>query len=84
MSAIKKIVRTEGNELHLVLPDEFKDQEVDIEVSLHKVEKDEIKNKEQTTEEWRASLLAFYSQYSVDLSNNKFNRDELYDRDDRG
>jgi hypothetical protein len=83
MSAIKKIVKTEGNELHLVLPDEFKDKEVDIEVSLHKVESDNPEKKEQTEEEWRQSLREFYSQYSVDLSNYKFNRDELYDRDDR-
>jgi hypothetical protein len=83
MNAIKKIVKTEGNELHLVLPDEFKDKEVDIEVSLHKVEEENAPKKEFNLEEYRQSILDYWKDINADLSNYKFNRDELYDRDDK-
>ncbi len=84
MNALKKTVKAEGNELKIVLPDEFKDQEVDIEVTLHKVEKDEPEKKEFDLEEYRQSIRDYWKDFRVDLSNYKFNRDELYDRDDRG
>jgi hypothetical protein len=80
MSAIKKIVKTEGNELHLVLPDEFKDKEVDIEVSLHKIEKDIIANEDKDLEAYHQSIMDYYSKFHVDFTGYKFNRDELYDR----
>ena len=80
MNAIKTVVKTEGNELHLVLPDEFKDKEVDIEVSLHKVDEEVAPIKEFDLEEYRQAIRDRWSKFSVDMSNFKFNRDELYER----
>ncbi|MBI3220128.1 MAG: hypothetical protein HYZ44_11500 [Bacteroidetes bacterium] len=31
-------------------------------------------------EEWRTELSEFFAKFNVDLTNYKFNRDELYDR----
>ncbi len=80
MNAIRKTVKIEGNSLKVDLPDEFKDQEVDIEVTLHKVEKESISKEDKDLQEYHQSIRDHYKDIRVDLSNYKFNRDELYER----
>ena len=77
MNAIRKIVHREGNELRIVLPDDYKAEEFD--VTAVPIEK-YAKANQQTDEEWRQALREYYSRFNVDLSNFKFDRDELNER----
>jgi hypothetical protein len=43
-------------------------------------EEESVQAKGIDIDEWRKEIADFYSNFNVDLSNYKFNRDELYDR----
>jgi len=80
MEAIrKKRVRRTGRHVTVELPDDFKAEEVDV-IILPSTEEDEQKIGKTELAEWRKSLVEEFSKFNVDLSNFKFNRDELYDR----
>jgi hypothetical protein len=78
MNAIRKTIKREGNELRIVLPDDFKAEEFDV-IVLPKEEPVTAKE-EFNIDEYRKSIIDFYANYQADLTNFKFNRDELYDR----
>jgi hypothetical protein len=78
MNAIRKTIKREGNELRIVLPDDFKAEEFDV-IILPKEEPVNAKE-EFDLDEYRKSIVDFYANYQADLTNFKFNRDELYDR----
>lgn len=75
----KKRIKRTGQQITIDLPKEFKAEEVDV-IILPSSEDDEKKMSEAELAEWRKDLIEFYSKFNVDLSNFKFNRDELYDR----
>jgi hypothetical protein len=80
MEAIrKKRVRRTGRHVTVELPDDFKAEEVDV-IILPSTEEDEQKIGKTELAEWRKSLVEEFSKFNVDLSDFKFNRDELYDR----
>jgi hypothetical protein len=80
MEAIrKKRVRRTGRQITVDLPDDFKAEEVDV-IILPSTEEDEKAISKTELAEWRKSLVEEFSKFNVDLSNFKFNRDELYDR----
>jgi hypothetical protein len=80
MEAIrKKRVRRTGRQVTVELPDDFKAEEVDV-IILPSTEEDEKAISKTELAEWRKSLVEEFSIFNVDLSNFKFNRDELYDR----
>jgi len=78
MNAIRKTVKRQGNELRIILPDDFKAEEFDV-IVLPK-EEQFIANEQFDLDEYRKSIVDFYANYDADLTNFKFNRDELYDR----
>ena len=75
----KKRVRRTGRQVTVELPDDFKAEEVDV-IILPSTEEDEKAISKTELAEWRKSLVEEFSIFNVDLSNFKFNRDELYDR----
>jgi hypothetical protein len=75
----KKRVRRTGRQVTVDLPDDFKAEEVDV-IILPSTEEDEKAISKTELAEWRKSLVEEFSIFNVDLSNFKFNRDELYDR----
>jgi hypothetical protein len=75
----KKRVRRTGRQVTVELPDDFKAEEVDV-IILPSTEEDEQAIGKTELAEWRKSLVEEFSKFNVDLSNFKFNRDELYDR----
>ena len=75
----KKIKRT-GKQVIIDLPDDFKAEEVDAILWPSSGEDTESKFTPSEIEAWRKDLKEFYSQFNIDLSQFKFNRDELYDR----
>jgi hypothetical protein len=80
MEAIrKKRVRRTGRQVTVELPDDFKAEEVDV-IILPSTEEDEKAISKTELAEWRKSLVEEFSKFNVDLSDFKFNRDELYDR----
>lgn len=76
----RKIKRNGRNKITIELPDDFKgeDLEIIIKPDLEKIgtEAESFKDDEKL----RSELREFYSNFKVDLSKFKFNRDELYDR----
>lgn len=78
MNAIRKTIQTIGNELRIVLPDEFKNKKVDVVIT--SVEEDSVSEKQKKDEALRERLRNFYADFQVDFGDYKFNRDELYDR----
>ncbi|MEI6817563.1 MAG: hypothetical protein WCL14_13210 [Bacteroidota bacterium] len=78
MNAIRKIIQREGNELRIVLPDDFKSEKFEVIVL---PSDEEIENKKDLDiEAYRQAIRDRWSKFSVDMSNFKFNRDELYER----
>lgn len=81
MEAIrKKRIKRTGKQVIIDLPDDFKAEEVDAILWPSSGEEAESKFTPSEIEAWRKDLKEFYSQFNVDLSQFKFNRDELYDR----
>jgi len=79
MEAIRKNrVKNLNHKIIVELPENFNAKEVD--VIILPSEEDEKKLTDVELTEWRKSLVEEFSQFNVDLSNFKFNRDELYDR----
>ena len=80
MEAIRrqKVKRT-GRQVTLELPDDFKAEEMEV-IILPSTEEEEKKLSAIDLKEWRRSLIEEFSKFNVDLTNFKFNRDELYDR----
>lgn len=76
----KKIKRNGRNKITIELPKDFIGENLEI------IIKSDIENltseseSEKDNEKLRSELREFYSEYKVDLSKFKFNRDELYDR----
>ena len=80
MNAIRKFIESETSEvtINVTLPDEFKSRK--LEVIIFPVD-EEIKAKEdKDLEEYHQSIRDHYKNIGADLSNYKFNRDELYER----
>ena len=75
---MKKVKRT-GRQVTVDLPDNFKAEEVDV-IVLPSVDDDEKIMTDSELTEWRKNLISEFSKFNIDLSNFKFNRDELYDR----
>jgi hypothetical protein len=80
MEAIRreKVKRT-GRQVTVELPDDFKAEEMEV-IILPSTEEEEKKLSAIDLKEWRRSLIEEFSKFNVDLTNFKFNRDELYDR----
>jgi ribonucleotide reductase beta subunit family protein with ferritin-like domain len=74
---IVKKIKVINRQITIDLPEEFKAEEVNIIVTFSKEEK---KYSDSELAKWRKELIKEYSHFNVDLSNYKFNRDELYDR----
>jgi hypothetical protein len=74
---IVKKIKVINRQITIDLPEEFKAEEVNIIVTPSKEEK---KYSDSELAKWRKELIQEYSHFNVDLSNYKFNRDELYDR----
>jgi hypothetical protein len=80
MEAIrKKRIKRTGKQVIVDLPEDFKAEEVDL-ILWASQEESETGQKDKSLDVWRADLKKYYSQFNVNLSNFKFNRDELYDR----
>lgn len=77
---IKKIKRNGRNNITIELPDEFKAENLEVIIKSDSEEIKPIEEKEKADENLRSELREFYSTFNVDLTNFKFNRDELYDR----
>ncbi len=78
----RKIKRNGRNKITIELPDDFEgeDLEVIIKPDLEKIIP-EAEN-EKDDEKLRSELREFYSNFKVDLSNFKFNRDELHENEE--
>lgn len=77
---IKKIKRNGRSKITIELPEDFKAENLEVTI---KADSDKVKSKVEKgidNEKLRSELREFYSKFNVDLSNFKFNRDELYDR----
>ncbi len=79
MEAIRKRIKRTGSRISIDLPDDFKAVEVDV-IILPSIEDDEKELSATELLEWKKNLTEDFAQFNVDLSNFKFNRDELYDR----
>ena len=81
MEAIrKKKVRRTEKQIIIDLPENFKAEEVDVILWASQDELADVKTDDASLRKWRENLSQYYSNLNVDLSNLKFNRDELYDR----
>lgn len=79
MEAIRKRrVKNSNQTITVNLPKFFNPKEVD--VIILPSEEESVQAKGIDINEWRKEIADFYSNFNVDLSNYKFNRDELYDR----
>lgn len=79
MEAIRKRrVKNSNQTITVNLPKDFNPKEVD--VIILPSEEESVQAKGVDIDEWRKEIADFYSNFNVDLSNYKFNRDELYDR----
>ncbi|UXE68606.1 MAG: hypothetical protein KA713_08565 [Chryseotalea sp. WA131a] len=79
MEAIRKRrVKNSNQTITVNLPKYFNPKEVD--VIILPSEEESVQAKGIDIDEWRKEIADFYSNFNVDLSNYKFNRDELYDR----
>jgi hypothetical protein len=79
MEAIRRSkVKTHNHKIEVDLPLNFNASEVELIIWPSKSSSDQ--QSESDVENWRKDIRDFYSHYKVDLSNFKFNRDELYDR----
>ena len=73
MNAIRKIVKRVGNELKIVLPDDFQSEE--FEVIVLPAEENVSSEKEFDIDAYRQSIMDYYSKFHVDFGDYKFNRD---------
>jgi len=80
MEAIRKNrIKTHNRKVTIDLPENFNAEEVDMIIWASEKTSDFEQNGADS-DTWRKDLKDFYSRFQVDLSNFKFNRDELYDR----
>jgi hypothetical protein len=63
--------------MEAIKPEGFNFKEVDMIV---RPSEDVEQSNKVDVEEWRKELSEFFAKFNVDLTNYKFNRDELYDR----
>ena len=80
MNVIRKFIESETNEvsINVTLPDEFKSRK--LEVIILPVDEDIKVKEDKDLTEYHQSIRDHYKDIRVDLSNYKFNRDELYER----
>jgi hypothetical protein len=79
MEAIRRSkIKTHNHKIEVDLPTHFNAKEV--ELIIWPSENSSDQQSEIDIEKWRKDIRDFYSNYNIDLSNFKFNRDELYDR----
>jgi hypothetical protein len=80
MNAIRKVVETETNEINITVnvPDDFKSRK--LEVIILPVNDEVEDTKEFDLDEYHQSIRDYWADLRADLSNYKFNRDELYER----
>jgi hypothetical protein len=79
MEAIRRSkIKTHNHKIEVDLPMHFNAKEV--ELIIWPSENNADQQSEIDIEKWRKEIRDFYAGYNVDLSNFKFNRDELYDR----
>ena len=80
MNAIRKFIESETNEvsINVTIPDEFKSRK--LEVIILPVDEEVETKKEFDLEAYQQGIRDRWSKFSVDMSNFKFNRDELYER----
>ncbi len=74
----RKIKRNGRNKITIELPDDFIAE--NIEVIIKADEKDELKNNSNKGKKLAEEAFDYYKDFRVDLSNYKFDRDELHDR----
>lgn len=78
MNAIRKILKREGNQITFELPEDFRAENVELIILPAEDQQDE---KAMSVEKPLAEKAReFYKDFNTDLSNYKFNREELYDR----
>ena len=79
MEAIRKKIKRNGrNKITIELPDDFKADNIEVIIQSDEENKSGEVNKENVVD-YRQRMREFYCKFNVDLSNFKFNRDELYD-----
>ena len=76
----KKIKRNGRNKITIELPEDFKAENLEVIIRPDLEEKSSEEKKEHENEMLREKIRKYYSKFNVDLSNFKFNIDELYDR----
>jgi hypothetical protein len=80
MEAIRKNrIKTHNRKVTIDLPENFNAEEVDMIIWASEKPADNQQS-EVDNNKWRKDIRDFYAGFQVDLSNFKFNRDELYDR----
>lgn len=80
MEAIRKNrIKTYNRKVTIDLPENFNAEEVDIIIWASEKTAESLQS-EVDNDKWRKDIKDFYAGFQVDLSNFKFNRDELYDR----
>ena len=80
MEAIRKNrIKTHNRKVTIDLPENFNAEEVDIIIWASEKTAESLQS-EVDNDKWRKDIKDFYAGFKVDLSNFKFNRDELYDR----
>jgi hypothetical protein len=80
MEAIRKNrIKTHNRKVTIDLPENFNAEEVDMIICASDQTQGELES-DVNIDRWRKELRDFYAGFKADLSNFKFNRDELYDR----
>jgi hypothetical protein len=80
MNAIRKVIETERNEVTITVnvPDDFKSRK--LEVIILPLNDDVEDKNEFNLDEYHQSIRDYWADLRADLTNYKFNRDELYER----
>ena len=76
----KKIKRNGRNKITIELPKDFIGENLEIIIKSDIENLTSVSESEKDSEKLWSELREFYSEYKVDLSKFKFNRDELYNR----
>lgn len=78
MEAIRKKIKRNGNKITIELPEDFKAE--NIELIILSDEKEEVTLNKDKKKSLSEEALEFYTNFKADMSNYKFDRDELHDR----
>ncbi|MDQ3019663.1 MAG: hypothetical protein M3R36_03705 [Bacteroidota bacterium] len=80
MEAIRKKIKRNGNKITFDLPEDFKAENIELIILPDDNEEKSSQKSEKKKKSLSEEALEFYGKYKVDMSNYKFDRDELHDR----